>query len=128
VRAKPGSAYADRVAKLSPMTRNEVREPTFLILASLADGKQHGYSIMREINAMSDGRVTMRAGTLYAALERIVSEGLVQESGTEVVDGRNRRYYELTDAGVDLLDSEVRRMRANASTAASRLRAREARS
>lgn len=106
------------------MPANEVREPTFLILAALAGGEQHGYAIMREVKEISDERVTMRAGTLYTALDRLVEEGLVTETGTEVVDGRNRRYYALTEAGVEVLQSEVARMRANANRAAGRLRAR----
>jgi DNA-binding PadR family transcriptional regulator len=110
------------------MPQSEVREPTFLILASLAGGEHHGYGIMREIGTISNGRVTMRAGTLYTALDRLVTEGLVVETGTEVVDGRHRRYYALTDAGVELLESEVQRLRANANRAAGRLRAREANS
>lgn len=108
------------------MPANEIREPTFLILASLAGGEQHGYAIMREVNEISDGRMTMRAGTLYTALERLVEEGLVAESGTEVVDGRNRRYYALTDDGADVLEAEVARIRSNANRAAVRLRSRRA--
>jgi DNA-binding PadR family transcriptional regulator len=104
------------------MPANEIREPTFLILASLAGGEHHGYAIMREVNSISDGRVTLRAGTLYTALDRLVEEGLVAETGAEVVDGRNRRYYSLTDEGVEVLRTEITRMRANANRAASRLR------
>jgi DNA-binding PadR family transcriptional regulator len=110
------------------MKQPEVRESTFLILASLAGGPQHGYGIMREVRAISADRVTMRAGTLYTALDRLVAEGLITEVGTEIVDGRLRRNYDLTGAGAELLDTEVRRMRANATQAASRLRAREAQS
>jgi PadR family transcriptional regulator PadR len=110
------------------MVQPEIRESTFLILASLAGGAQHGYGIMREVRSMSNERVTMRAGTLYAALDRLVGEGLIEEAGTEIVDGRLRRNYDLTGEGADVLDAEVRRLRANASQAASRLRAREAQS
>ena len=110
------------------MVQPEIRESTFLILASLAGGAQHGYGIMREVRSMSNERVTMRAGTLYAALDRLVGEGLITEAGTEIVDGRLRRNYDLTGAGAEVLDAEVRRLRANASQAASRLRAREAQS
>jgi PadR family transcriptional regulator PadR len=109
------------------MPSSETREPTFLILASLAGGAQHGYGIMREVEGISDGRVMLRAGTLYTALDRLVGEGLVIDVGTEVVDGRLRRYYELTDDGASVLEAEVQRMRANANRAAGRLRAREAR-
>ena len=109
------------------MTRSEVREPTFWILSSLAGGAQHGYGIMREVDELSNGRVTLRAGTLYAALDRLLADGWVKEVGTEVVDGRLRRYYELTKDGVAVLRDEVERMRTSASKAAGRLRAREAR-
>jgi PadR family transcriptional regulator PadR len=105
------------------MPVSEIREPTFLILASLASGEQHGYGIMREVNTTSGGRVVMRAGTLYAALDRLVAEGLITASGSEVVNGRNRRYYGLTDEGVGILETEVQRMRTNANRAASCLRA-----
>ena len=104
------------------MAGTEIREPTFLILSSLAGGEQHGYAIMREVNDISDGRVELRAGTLYTALDRLVAEGLVAETGTEVVDGRNRRYYALTDQGAAVLEAEIARMRANANRAATRLR------
>jgi len=108
------------------MSQQEMREPTFLILSSLAGGSQHGYSIMQDIESLSDGRVAMRAGTLYAALDRLVGEGLIKDAGTEVVEGRLRRYYEITNHGAGKLEEEVVRLRANASRAASRLRAREA--
>jgi PadR family transcriptional regulator PadR len=113
------SGYASRMP-------SEMREPTFLVLAVLAGGPQHGYGVMREVGAMSNGRVTLRAGTLYAALERLVDEGLVMQSGQEVVGGRLRRYYTLTDDGAAALAAEVDRMRANATQAATRLRARTA--
>lgn len=108
------------------MKQPEIRESTFLILASLAGGAQHGYGIMREVRSISADRVTMRAGTLYTALDRLVAEGLITEVGTEVVDGRLRRNYDLTDAGAGVLEAEVHRMRENATRAASRLRARAA--
>jgi DNA-binding PadR family transcriptional regulator len=69
----------------------------------------------------------MRAGTLYTALDRLVADGLVVETGTEIVDNRHRRYYALTDAGADLLSNEVQRLRANATLAATRLRSRAVR-
>src|SRR5437868_7119838 len=110
------------------MAQTEIREPTFFILSSLAGGPQHGYGIMRDVEDLSSGRVTLRAGTLYTALDRLVVDGLVADAGTEIVDGRLRRYYELTDDGALVLEGEVQRMRSNASRAAGRLRAREAES
>lgn len=106
----------------------ELREATFLILASLAAGPQHGYGIMREVEEMSTGRVVLRAGTLYTALDRLLDEGRIVESGTEIVDGRLRRYYDLTSEGSAALEEDVQRIRANATQASRRLRAREAQS
>ena len=59
----------------------------------------HGYGVIQEVAALSDGRVTLRPGTLYGALDRLVEQGLVAADREEVVDGRLRRYYRLTDDG-----------------------------
>jgi PadR family transcriptional regulator PadR len=106
------------------MSSSEMREPTFLVLAALADGRKHGYAVITEVSGLSSGRVTLRPGTLYAALDRLRDEGLVRPAGEEVVDGRLRRYYELTDAGADSLATEAARLRANADQAITRLRLR----
>jgi DNA-binding PadR family transcriptional regulator len=98
-----------------------MQEPTFLILTALAAGAQHGYGIMSDVGRISDGRVRLRAGTLYAALDRLKADGMVNSDKDEVVDGRLRRYYRITDEGTAALAAEVRRIRANAAVAASRL-------
>ena len=101
-----------------------MREPTFMIMTSLAARAQHGYGIMTDVERMSEGRVKLRAGTLYAALDRVVAEGLVEADREEVVDGRLRRYYRLTPLGGDRLTAEVERLRLNAAVAAKRLKLR----
>ncbi|HEY3905605.1 MAG TPA: helix-turn-helix transcriptional regulator [Streptosporangiaceae bacterium] len=53
------------------MTRSSIQEPTFLILTALAAGPQHGYGIMTDVAQISGDRVKLRAGTLYAALDRL---------------------------------------------------------
>ncbi|HLX48840.1 MAG TPA: helix-turn-helix transcriptional regulator [Streptosporangiaceae bacterium] len=106
------------------MSDRPLQEPTFLLLTSLAEGPQHGYGIMTDVERMSDGRVRLRAGTLYAALDRLVTEGLVEEDREEVVEGRLRRYYRLTPHGGDRLAAEVARLQHNAALAAKRLRGR----
>ena len=58
------------------MASTDMREPTFLVLSSLAGGRRHGYAIISDADAASDGRVTLKAGTLYTALERLTNEGL----------------------------------------------------
>jgi DNA-binding PadR family transcriptional regulator len=103
------------------MTKQVLQEPTFLILTALAAGAQHGYGIMTDVAGISDGRVKLRAGTLYAALDRLTGEGAVDVDREEIVDGRLRRYYRLTPAGARLLAAEAERLRANARVATRRL-------
>ena len=73
----------------------EMREPTFLVLTTLAEGKRHGYAIIQGVASLSDGDVALKAGTLYAMLDRLTFDGVIALAGEEVVDGRLRRYYEL---------------------------------
>jgi DNA-binding PadR family transcriptional regulator len=103
------------------MNQRPLQEPTFLILTALAAGPQHGYGIMTDVGEISGGRVRLRAGTLYAALDRLTAEGLVAADREEIVDGRLRRYYRLTPGGGQRLAAEVERMRSSAAVAARRL-------
>jgi DNA-binding PadR family transcriptional regulator len=104
------------------MTELPLREPTFLILTALAAGPQHGYGIMTDIAQISTGRVRLRAGTLYAALNRLAIDHLVEFDREEIVDARLRRYYRLTPRGARRLEEEVDRMRSTTAVAARRLR------
>ncbi|MEV4248669.1 helix-turn-helix transcriptional regulator [Streptosporangium canum] len=108
------------------MSERSMQEPTFLILTALAAGPQHGYGVINDVREISDGRVRLRAGTLYAALDRLQSEGLVAADREEVVDGRLRRYYRLTGDGADRLAAEAERLRRHAEAASARLRVRPA--
>jgi DNA-binding PadR family transcriptional regulator len=104
-----------------------MREPTFWILTALASQPRHGYGVIQEVAGLSDGQITLQAGTLYAALDRLCGEGLVEVDRDEVVDGRNRRYYRLTEGGATALDAEADRLRQNARTAQRQLSARSPR-
>jgi DNA-binding PadR family transcriptional regulator len=104
------------------MTARAMQEATFLILTALASGSQHGYAIITEVTEISGGRVRLRAGTLYTALDRLRADGLVAVEREEIVDGRLRRYYRLTDHGTVALRAEAARLQANASAALARLR------
>ena len=73
-----------------------MQEATFLILTALADGSQHGYGIIAEVQEISGGRVRLRAGTLYTALDRLRADGLIGVDREEIVESRLRRYYRLT--------------------------------
>ncbi|MEV7600127.1 PadR family transcriptional regulator [Kitasatospora sp. NPDC089797] len=105
------------------MTERSMQEPTLLLLTALADAPRHGYALIQEIAAISDGRVKMRTGTLYGALDRLLSQGLIEVAAEEVVDGRARRSYALTDAGRGALATEAERLRAVATEAERRLSA-----
>jgi DNA-binding PadR family transcriptional regulator len=99
-----------------------MQEPTLLILTALAGGRRHGYGVIREVEELSGGRLRLSAGTLYRALDRLVGEGLVTAAGEEIVDGRLRRYYVLTDDGTRALQAEAERMRVQAEAVLDRLK------
>ena len=104
------------------MSDAPLQEPTFLVLTALADGPRHGYGVIQEVAALSDNRVRLRAGTLYGAFDRLEAQGFIEADREEIVDGRLRRYYRLTDAGAALLDAEAQRLTRNAEAATLRLR------
>jgi DNA-binding PadR family transcriptional regulator len=99
----------------------DLSEQTFLILSALADRPRHGYALITEVSAMTGGRVTLRAGTLYGALDRLSGQGLVRADREEVENGRLRRYYALTDTGAEALSVQSERMEAAAKVARERL-------
>jgi DNA-binding PadR family transcriptional regulator len=105
------------------MTQRPMQEPTFLILTALAAGMQHGYGIITDFARISGGRVRLRAGTLYAALDRLRADELIEVDHEEIVDGRLRRYYKLSEEGGRQLAAEAARLQANATAAITRLKA-----
>jgi DNA-binding PadR family transcriptional regulator len=99
-----------------------MQEATFMILTALANGSQHGYGIITDVQEISGGRVRLRPGTLYTALDRLRTDGLIGVDGEEIVDGRLRRYYRLTPAGAKRLGAEAARLQAHVTAAVTRLR------
>src|ERR671915_1490655 len=87
----------------------DLRPASYFVLASLLDGPLHGYAIAGRAEELSDGDVRLTAGTLYGALERMASRGLVQVDREETVDGRLRRYYRLSDRGRETVTDEAER-------------------
>jgi PadR family transcriptional regulator, regulatory protein PadR len=87
-----------------------MREPTYFVLAALMAGPLHGYAIIKRAEEMSDGRVRLATGTLYTALDRLTAEGYVHLVSEEIVAGRVRRTYGLTDEGSAALREEALRM------------------
>ncbi len=98
-----------------------MREPTFWILTALAVEPRHGYGVIQDVARLSGNEVTLQVGTLYTAIDRLVAQGLVEDDHDEVVDGRNRRYYRLTDHGAAALSEQTERMRMSIEASTARL-------
>jgi DNA-binding PadR family transcriptional regulator len=100
-------------------------EPVLMILLSLAEKPRHGYSLMKDIESLSDGRVRLSTGTLYGALRRLL-EDLWIERFEQDDTSREKQAYRLTVAGRKQLHGELERMRQLTRAARARLRTREA--
>jgi DNA-binding PadR family transcriptional regulator len=85
-------------------------EPVLLILLSLAEQPRHGYSILKDVEEMSDGRVTLSTGTLYGALRRLLEDGWI-ERFKEEESSRGRQAYRLTPIGRRNLQLEASRLK-----------------
>ena len=87
--------------------------PVYQILLSLCDQRLHGYAILQDIRERTHDDVRLAAGTLYAALPRMKGDGWVAEVNerSDPTDDSRRRYYEITDLGIQVLREEARRLR-----------------
>jgi DNA-binding PadR family transcriptional regulator len=87
----------------------------FHILIALADRDRHGYSIMQDVAARTDGKVRLSAGTLYSSIRRMLEQGLIDElaeSPDPSSTDERRRYYRLTRFGRRVAAAEVERLHA----------------
>jgi len=82
------------------------------ILLALAGGDRHGYALMKEIERQTDGMLKPGTGSLYAALQRLMDDGLIEESPELPAPDHDqrRRYYRITEAGREMALAETRRM------------------
>ncbi|HEX6315876.1 MAG TPA: PadR family transcriptional regulator [Gemmatimonadaceae bacterium] len=85
---------------------------TFHILLSLADGERHGYAIIQDVEARTNGELRMSAGTLYRSIARMVEQGLIVEVTRRrtAEDDERRRYYRTTPFGTAVARAEMRRL------------------
>jgi DNA-binding PadR family transcriptional regulator len=86
----------------------------FHILLALADKERHGYGIMQEVSATTDGNVILGPGTLYGTINRMLLTGLVKESEERSdpdLNDERRRYYRITGKGRRAAVNEVERLR-----------------
>ncbi|HEX2979581.1 MAG TPA: PadR family transcriptional regulator [Anaerolineaceae bacterium] len=97
-------------------------EVSFFILLSLIEPR-HGYAIMKDVDALSDGRITLSTGTLYGALKRLMEQGWIErlETSSDDDSGRGKKTYRLTGQGRAILDAEVARLRSVVNAAARRV-------
>jgi DNA-binding PadR family transcriptional regulator len=98
---------------LDPGRQPPLSPPEFQILLALADREKHGYAIMREVSERSGGRTQLGPGTLYGAVKRMLSGGLIEEAEERPdpkLDDQRRRYYRLTDTGRRLAIAEAERL------------------
>jgi DNA-binding PadR family transcriptional regulator len=85
----------------------------FNILLALADSEKHGYGIMLEVEANTNGQVLMGPGTLYGSIKRMLKAGLIEESDERAdpeMDDQRRKYYRLTNLGRRVLRIEAERL------------------
>jgi DNA-binding PadR family transcriptional regulator len=90
-----------------------VHKDTFHILVALADHDRHGYSIMQDIAARTDGQIKLSPSTLYSAIKRLLESGLIEELDERPDpehDDERRRYYRITKAGRKAALAEARRL------------------
>ena len=88
-------------------------EVIYFILLSLASELRHGYSILKDVEVLSRGRIVFSTGTLYGALKRLLDQGWIERRDDNVADesGRPRKAYTLTDLGRRILAAELNRLR-----------------
>ena len=87
----------------------------FHILIALADRDRHGYSIMQDVAARTEGKVQLSPGTLYSSVRRMLEQGLIEEladSPDPSSTDERRRYYRLTRFGKRVAAAEVERLHA----------------
>lgn len=101
---------------------SEVREPRDLlpltpavlnILLALADKERHGYGIMQEVEARTEGETRLGPGTLYGSIKRMLADGLIEESDERPdpeMDDQRRRYYRITNFGRKVAGAEAGRL------------------
>ena len=103
----------DRVARADIDALLPLPPVTFHILLALAEDERHGYAIIQDVTARTDGEVRLSAGTLYRSIQRMLEQGLIEESRHRPApdqDDERRRYYRLTPFGSAVARAEAGRL------------------
>jgi DNA-binding PadR family transcriptional regulator len=107
-----------KIASLLPLT-----PAVFHIMLALAEGESHGYGIMLEVDRITGGGLHIGPGTLYRSIQRMLMDGLIVERKETVnaeIDDERRRYYRLTELGMEVAEAEAERLAALVKTARKR--------
>ena len=102
------TANADAIAAMLPLL-----PAIFHILVALADEDRHGYAIIQDVAARTDGSIRLSPGTLYRSIERMLEDGLIVETDERPSpedDDERRRYYRLTTLGAAVAQAEAARL------------------
>jgi len=96
-----------------PGTAKPLPPSVFHILLALGDDELHGYAVMRRVEELTDGAVTMGPGTLYGSIKRMLADGLIEETADRpdpALDDERRRYYRVTATGARARANELARL------------------
>ncbi|MBY0506857.1 MAG: helix-turn-helix transcriptional regulator [Bryobacteraceae bacterium] len=95
-------------------------EPVFLILLSLSPQPRHGYALIQDVAALTEGRVRLSTGTLYGALKRLLENGWIERFAQDDTS-RDKQAYQLTPFGRQRLAADIERIQSLARIATTRL-------
>ena len=90
-----------------------LNKDVFQILIAVSDRDRHGYSILQDIAARTNGRTVLRPSSLYSAIHRMLEEGFIEELDERPDpenDDERRRYYRITPFGRKVAVAEARRL------------------
>lgn len=106
-------AERDRTSAGEPGDHLPLTPAVLNIMLSLADAERHGYAIMQEVEARTEGQVRLGPGTLYRSIRQLLEAGLIAESDERpdpALDDQRRRYYQLTGLGRRVASAELGRL------------------
>jgi DNA-binding PadR family transcriptional regulator len=102
-----------KIQEPDPESFLPLHKDTFHILVALADRDRHGYSIMQDVAARTDGKLKLSPSTLYGSVKRLLNDGLIlelEERPDPEHDDQRRRYYRLTPLGREVAMAEASRL------------------
>jgi DNA-binding PadR family transcriptional regulator len=108
------------LAERDPLALLPLTPAMFHVLVAMADEDRHGYAIIKDVSARTNGAVELGTGTLYGIIKRLLADGLAIESSRRPAaanDDERRRYYRLTPFGRKVVAAETDRLESMVSAA-----------